>query len=151
MISTIFKHAVCVTALSCAVYAQESSFGMCEVVIPAAGFGTRSLPSTKSVPKELLPLLNETAAQKTVEECLEGGFNHCCFIVNESKKAIKEYFTRNEKFENNLKRVGKLHFLDGINALIARTTFTYVDQPVMKGLGHAVLMAKPFIKHHYFG
>lgn len=139
------------TFLSCSIYAQDE-LAMTKVVIPAAGYGTRSLPCTKSIPKELLPLLNETAAQKIVTECLVAGFNQCCFIVSESKKAIKHYFAPNAQFERDLKRVGKLHFLDGINALIEQVTFTYIDQPVMKGLGHAVLMAKPFInKHEYFG
>lgn len=144
----------CITLNIPLIVAQNQvSMELNTVVIPSAGYGTRLLPCTKSVPKELLPLLNKKpAAQEIVEECLKAGFNHCLFVVSENKTAIKDYFAHNEKLENNLKKVGKLHLLDGINEIIDTTSFSYVEQSEMKGLGHAVLMAKPYIQNQeYFG
>ncbi len=122
-----------------------------KVLIPAAGYGTRWLPFTKTIPKEMAPLLNKPALQLIVEECVQGGLTDCCIIVNEDKKAIKDYFSPDQKLEKALKQVGKADFLDGINGLISQTDFHYFDQPEMKGLAHALQMARSYINNEYFG
>ena len=121
------------------------------IVIPAAGFGTRFLPFTKAVPKELLPLLNKPALQEIVEEGVHSGVKNFCIIISEEKQAIKSYFSHNEKLEAALSKTGKSGLLDSINQLIDHCTFSYPVQREMKGLGHAILMAKDCVKEDYFG
>jgi UTP--glucose-1-phosphate uridylyltransferase len=125
--------------------------GITKVVIPAAGYGTRFMPFTKTVPKELLPILNRPAIDLIVEECLQAGFNDCHIIINEDKMAIKEYLTQDGAIEKKIKAAGKSHLLAPTNNLIKHATFTYIDQTEMKGLGHAILMAKPYIQQEFFG
>ncbi len=122
-----------------------------KIVIPAAGFGTRFLPFTKSVPKELLPLVNKPALQQVIEEGLASDINNFCLIVNDNKPAIQDYFTRNKKLESALEKNNKQQLLQGINAIIDQSTFSYVIQQEMLGLGHAILLAKQTIGDEFFG
>ena len=132
--------------------AQEGiDMAVTKVVIPAAGFGTRFLPITKSIPKEMLPLLNKPALQEVIEESLASGINHFCLIMNENKPEIKDYFTENPEFRSMLQKAGKKHYLKELSELIAQSTFTYIKQPEMLGLGHAIQMARPVIKNEMFG
>ncbi len=122
-----------------------------KIVIPAAGLGTRFLPFTKVVPKELLPLINKPALQEVVEEGLASGVNHFYLIVSEDKPQIEEYFTRNDQLEEILQRNNKLRLLQQTNELIEESVFHYINQPEMLGLGHAVLMAKTAVGTESFG
>lgn len=132
---------------------KEIAAGMTKIVIPAAGLGTRFLPASKSVAKALLPLLNKPAIQIIVEECLNSGFNNLCLIVNDSNnnKAIKDFLTRDETLENNLSKVGKLHFLNDIHTITDQATFSYINHSEMRGLGDAILVAQAYIGLEYFG
>lgn len=121
-----------------------------KVIIPAAGFGTRFFPVTKSVAKELLPLGNKPALQEVVEESLAAGINNFYIITNKNKPAIQHYFSPNHHLEATLQKNQK-RGLESINNLIAHANFHYINQSEMLGLGHAVLMAKDAIKNEFFG
>jgi len=121
------------------------------IVIPAAGFGTRFLPFTKTVPKELLPLVNKPAIQEIVEEGVRSGIQNFCIIISEDKQPIKSCFTHNTKLEAALEKSDKSPLLAPINQLIDQCTFSYPVQQEMKGLGHAILMAQDQIQDDYFG
>lgn len=120
-----------------------------QIIIPAAGYGTRLLPVTKAVPKELLPLITKPAIQEIVEEGVRSGIQKFCIVISDEKRAIKEYFTHNERLTKELESVGRAHLIESINHLIAHCSFSYVMQPEMRGLGHAILMAKPCIQEAY--
>jgi len=120
-------------------------------VIPAAGLGTRFLPYTKIVPKELLPILNKPALQLIIDECLASSINTFTIIANENKHAIKEHFAPYKQLEDYLKKLGKEKLIESINTIIAQAHFTYVPQSEPLGLGHAVLMTRQHIKDDYFG
>jgi UTP--glucose-1-phosphate uridylyltransferase len=122
-----------------------------KVVIPAAGYGTRFLPITKSIPKEMLPVLNRPALHEVVEESVKSGIHHFCLIMNNNKPEIKDYFTPDPAFREMLAQTGKEHFVKELNELLAQTTFEYIKQPEMLGLGHAILMARPSIQNELFG
>lgn len=122
-----------------------------KVVIPAAGYGTRFMPFTKTVPKELLPILNRSAIELIIDECVQAGFTDCNLIINEDKLAIQEYLSSNGALEKKLTAAGKKHLLSSLNKLIKQASFTYINQAEMKGLGHAVLMAKLSIQNEFFG
>ncbi len=121
-----------------------------KVVIPAAGLGTRFLPVTKVLPKEMLPILNKPALQYIVEEGVAAGVHHFCMIVNETKDAIKHYFSPDPQLHDHLAKHNKLHFTQELDALIKQATFSYINQPEMLGLGHAILMGKECIKEDEF-
>jgi len=122
-----------------------------KVVIPAAGLGTRFLPYTKAIPKEMLPLLEKPAIQLIVEEGLACGISEFNIIANNDKEAIKHHFSPQPALEQKLKAVGKESLLDGVNAIINAAQFNYIPQPEPLGLGHAVLQAKNAIDNEYFG
>ena len=120
-------------------------------VIPAAGLGTRFLPYTKIVPKELLPILNKPALQLIIDECLASSVNLFTIIANDNKHAIKEHFAPHKQLEEYLQKLGKEKLIESINTIITQARFTYVPQPQPLGLGHAVLMTRQNIKDDYFG
>lgn len=112
-----------------------------KAVIPAAGLGTRFLPATKSMPKELLPVLNKPVIQYVVEEALEPeGVSEVVIVNSHDKPQINEYFEVDEDFESMLRSRGKSAEADAVHAAATLpVTFAYQDDP--KGLGHAVLCA----------
>ncbi|MBQ9005547.1 MAG: NTP transferase domain-containing protein [Atopobiaceae bacterium] len=112
-----------------------------KAVIPAAGLGTRFLPATKSMPKELLPVLNKPVIQYVVEEALEpDGVDEVVIVNSHEKPQINEYFEVDEEFEAMLRSRGKNAEADAVHAAASLpVTFAYQDDP--KGLGHAVLCA----------
>lgn len=122
-----------------------------KAVIPAAGLGTRFLPFTKSVPKEMLPLVDKPAMQYIIEEGLGSGIDTFFTIANENKQAIAHYFSHIHSLEATLCERGKLHFIAEINKIIDSATFSYIPQLELLGLGHAVLQAKEAIGNEYFG
>lgn len=122
-----------------------------KAVIPAAGLGTRFLPYTKSVPKELVPLMGKPAIQMIVEEAIASGINQFEIIANKDKQAIVNYFSPNTQLDNHLHKTGKEKLLNNINTIIDETYFNYIPQPQALGLGHAILMAEHAVGNEYFG
>src|SRR5689334_1371072 len=115
-----------------------------KAVIPAAGFGTRMLPAAKSVPKELLPILDRPTLQYVVEEAAAAGITDVLLITSRDKRACEDHFDRNAELEQRLAAGKKSGLLDSINALIDQVKVHSVRQGEQKGLGHAVLQAR----HH---
>ena len=122
-----------------------------KAVIPAAGLGSRFLPFTKSVPKEMLPLLNRPAIQYIVEEGLSSGIAHFNIVVSDEKETLRHYFQKTPKLTASLIKNNKESLIESINTLIDRVQIDYVKQPEPLGLGHAILMAKQNIGSEYFG
>lgn len=122
-----------------------------KIVIPAAGLGTRFLPFTKTVPKELLPLINKPALQEVVEEGIASGVTDFHIIVSNQKPEIKSYFTPSKELEATVANSGKEKLLESYNAMANEANFYYLIQEKMLGLGHAILMAKKAIGHQPFG
>lgn len=111
-------------------------------VIVAAGLGTRFLPITKSVPKEMLPVLEKPVLQYIVEEMVGSGIKEITIVISREKGAIKEYFSRNMDFEKKLKKLGKYERLAPLVELVKKVKFHYVYQDEPLGNGHALLCAK---------
>ena len=115
------------------------------VVIPVAGFGTRMLPLSKSVPKELLPLGNRPAIHYVVEEAIAAGIKHIVLVGHAQKSAIENYFDINAELDNQLRAKGKNELADSLNWLPDDVTISMIRQGKPLGLGHAVLAARPII------
>ena len=114
-------------------------------VIPVAGFGTRMLPLSKSVPKELLPLGNRPAIHYVVEEAIAAGIKHIVLVGHVQKSAIENYFDINAELDNQLRVKGKNKLADSLNWLPDDVTVSMIRQGKPLGLGHAVLAARPII------
>ena len=114
-------------------------------VIPVAGFGTRMLPLSKSVPKELLPLGNRPAIHYVVEEAIAAGIKHIVLVGHAQKSAIENYFDINAELDNQLRAKGKNELADSLNWLPNDVTVSMIRQGKPLGLGHAVLAARPII------
>ena len=119
-------------------------------VIPVAGFGTRMLPLSKSVPKELLPLGNRPAIHYVVEEAIAAGIKHIVLVGHAQKSAIENYFDINAELDNQLRVKGKDELADSLNWLPDDVTISMIRQGKPLGLGHAVLAARPIIGEHDF-
>lgn len=119
-------------------------------VIPVAGFGTRMLPLSKSVPKELLPLGNRPAIHYVVEEAIAAGIKHIVLVSHSQKGAIENYFDINIEIDNQLREKGKDAVADSLNWLPNDVTVSMIRQGRALGLGHAVLAAKPIIGNNHF-
>ena len=119
-------------------------------VIPVAGFGTRMLPLSKSVPKELLPLGNRPAIHYVVEEAIAAGIKHIVLVGHAQKSAIENYFDINAELDNQLRAKGKNELADSLNWLPNDVTVSMIRQGKPLGLGHAVLAARPIIGDHDF-
>jgi len=122
-----------------------------KAVIPAAGLGTRFLPYTKSVPKEMLPLVNKPAIQYIVEECLKSGVNNFLMITSKSKFALENHFDSNLELELLVKDSNKEHLLSGIKKIIRNSHFTYIRQPEALELENPISMESHSIGKEYFG
>ena len=119
-------------------------------VIPVAGFGTRMLPLSKSVPKELLPLGNRPAIHYVVAEAIAAGIKHIVLVGHAQKSAIENYFDINAELDNQLRHKGKDELADSLNWLPEDVTVSMIRQGKALGLGHAVLAARPIIGEHDF-
>lgn len=119
-------------------------------VIPVAGFGTRMLPLSKAVPKELLPLGNRPAIHYVVEEAIAAGIKHIVLVGHAQKSAIENYFDINAELDNQLRQKGKDELADSLNWLPEDVTISMIRQGKALGLGHAVLAARPIIGEHDF-
>jgi UTP--glucose-1-phosphate uridylyltransferase len=116
-----------------------------KAVIPAAGFGTRMLPATKAVPKEMLPILNKPCIQYIVEEAVYAGIEEILIITGRTKKAIEDHFDRSPELELHLEQNRKSTMLTEVKAISDLVDIHYVRQKTPLGLGHAVLCAKSFV------
>ena len=114
-------------------------------LFPAAGYGTRFLPATKAVPKEMLPILTKPLLQYGVEEALSAGITNMAIVTGRGKRAIEDHFDNAFELESQLSGTAKDHYLKEIKEIIKKSTFTYVRQKQMLGLGHAILTGEPLI------
>ena len=119
-------------------------------LFPAAGYGTRFLPATKAVPKEMLPILTKPLLQFGVEEALTAGITQMAFVTGRGKRAIEDHFDNSFELESQLSGTSKEYYLEEIKAMIEKATFTYVRQRKMLGLGHAILTGEPLIGNEPF-
>ncbi len=116
-----------------------------KAVIPAAGLGTRFLPATKAQPKEMLPIVDKPTIQYIIEEAVAAGIEDIIIITGRGKLAIENHFDRNIELELNLEKAGKTDQLALVQASTGMANIHYIRQIEPKGLGHAILCAKPFI------
>ncbi|MDD3066303.1 MAG: UTP--glucose-1-phosphate uridylyltransferase [Candidatus Gracilibacteria bacterium] len=121
-----------------------------KAVLPVAGFGTRNLPATKSIPKELLPIVDTPALQLLVEEAVAAGIEEIIFVVSPGKTAIQEYFSPSLPLEEKLKEAGKNDLLQQIQWISQLAKFTYVNQAQQLGDGHAILQAQQAVDGEAF-
>jgi len=119
-------------------------------LFPAAGYGTRFLPATKAVPKEMLPILTKPLLQYGVEEALSAGITNMAIVTGRGKRAIEDHFDNSYELESQLRGTSKECFLKEINEVIINSSFTYVRQKEMLGLGHAILTGEPLIGNEPF-
>ena len=119
-------------------------------LFPAAGYGTRFLPATKAVPKEMLPILTKPLLQFGVEEALTAGINNMAIVTGRGKRAIEDHFDNSFELESQLIGTSKENYLNEIKEVIKRSTFTYVRQQKMLGLGDAILTGEPLIGNQPF-
>ena len=113
-----------------------------KAIIPAAGFGTRFLPASKAVPKELLPILDKPSIQYIVEEGLASGIKDFVIVTGKNKKAIEDHFDLYPELEQALTANKKDHLLDSVSKIIKTANFLYVKQIEQLGLGHAIWSAR---------
>ena len=113
-----------------------------KAVLPAAGLGTRFLPATKAVPKEMLPIVDVPTIQLVVEEALDAGIEEIILVTGRGKAAIEDHFDHAYELEDTLARRKKAELLDQIAAISKRVRLVSVRQKEPLGLGHAVLVAR---------
>lgn len=116
-----------------------------KAVIPAAGLGTRFLPATKAIPKEMLPIIDIPTIQYIVKEVVDSGIEEIIFVVSKGKDAILDHFDTYHEMEEKLEREGKTELLSALKETSRMAKFVSVRQPEPKGLGHAVLCAKDLV------
>jgi UTP--glucose-1-phosphate uridylyltransferase len=122
-----------------------------KAVFPVAGLGTRFFPATKANPKEMLPIVDKPLIQYAAEEAIEAGISELIFVTSSSKRAIEDHFDRNLALEAELEKKNQLHMLEQVkNILPENVSCIYVRQPEAKGLGHAVLCARPVVGKEAF-
>lgn len=121
-----------------------------KVIIPVAGWGTRSLPATKNIPKEMLPIFKKPVVQHVVEEAMSSGLTDVVFINNQNKKIIEDHFDYNLSLEDVLERGGKTEALAEVRKVAEMVNIISVRQKKQLGLGHAVLCAKEVCKNDPF-
>jgi len=120
-------------------------------LFPVAGYGTRFLPATKSMPKEMLPVVNKPLVQYGVEEAIEAGMTNCALVTGRGKRAIADHFDISYELEHQISGSSKETLLGSIRDVIDQGIFTMVRQREMLGLGHAVLTGEPLIGPEPFG
>ena len=116
-----------------------------KAVIPIAGFGTRMLPATKSIPKEMLPLLDKPLIHYVVEEIVKSGIQQIIFITGRTKKTVEDYFDKNIELELLLKKSGKDELLKDVEDISNMCDPVFIRQKEQKGLGDAIYCAKDVV------
>ena len=122
-----------------------------KAVIPVAGLGTRMLPATKAIPKEMLPIVDRPMIQYIINECVDAGIKEIVLVTHSSKNAIENHFDKSFELETTLENRVKRQLLEEIQAICPKdVTIMHVRQGEAKGLGHAVLKARPIIGNEPF-
>ena len=122
-----------------------------KAVFPVAGLGTRFLPATKAIPKEMLPIIDKPLIEYAVEEAVMAGIEEIIFITSHTKRSIENHFEKNEELEEKLLNSGNKDVIKKINRDIFQDVkFTYIKQKFQKGLGDAILQASHLIEDEYF-
>lgn len=116
-----------------------------KAVIPAAGLGTRVLPATKALPKEMLTIVDKPSLQYIVEELVESGITDIVIVTGRNKNSIEDHFDFSYELENTLKNDGKMELLNKVSHISNMANICYVRQNLPLGLGHAILKAKSFV------
>lgn len=124
---------------------EENMKDIRKVVIPVAGWGTRSLPATKNIPKEMLPIYNKPVIQYVVEEAQRAHIKDVIFVTNRDKNVIEDHFDHNLQLEHLLERSGKLDKLEEVRRVAEMVNILSVRQKRQLGLGHAVLCARELV------
>ncbi|WP_043932669.1 UTP--glucose-1-phosphate uridylyltransferase [Bacillus sp. EB01] len=119
-----------------------------KAIIPAAGYGTRNLPITKVLPKEMMPICGRPAIDYVVDEAIKSGIKEILIVVSRSKNMILDYYDRCPELENHLASSGKHHLLEKLE--LPKVHIQYVRQPYARGLGDAILLGKQFIGNEPF-
>ena len=114
-------------------------------LFPAAGYGTRFLPATKSMPKEMLPIVSKPLIQYGVEEAIEAGLTNMAIVTGRGKRAMEDHFDVSYELEHQIEGSDKEKQLDGIRQIMNTCVFSYTRQVEMKGLGHAILTGETLI------
>lgn len=120
-------------------------------LFPVAGYGTRFLPATKSMPKEMLPIVNKPLVQYGVEEALEAGLTEIGFVTGRGKRAIADHFDLSYELEHQIAGSSKEKYLESIRDVMAKGSFSFTRQSAMKGLGDAILNGRRLIGDEPFG
>jgi UTP--glucose-1-phosphate uridylyltransferase len=119
-------------------------------LFPVAGYGTRFLPASKAIPKEMFPILTKPLIEYGVEEAIEAGCNTMAMVTSKYKNAIKDHFDSHTDIESSIKGSVKEELLSNLNAIIESTNFCYIRQRSMRGLGDAILTGEPLIGNEPF-
>jgi len=120
-------------------------------LFPAAGYGTRFLPATKSLPKEMLPILTKPLVHYGVDEALEAGMDNMAFVTGRGKRALEDYFDISYELEHQIAGTSKEPLLDEIRSLMSLCSFSFTRQNEMKGLGHAIYTGRTLVRDEAFG
>ena len=120
-------------------------------MFPVGGYGTRFLPATKALPKEMLPVVNKPLVQYGVEESIEAGLNYIGFVTGRGKRAIADHFDISYELEHQINGSTKEQYLQSIRHVMETGVFSYTRQKEMKGLGHAILAGETLIGNEPFG
>ncbi len=121
-----------------------------KALIPAAGFGTRFLPATKSQPKEMLSVVDKPLIQYGVEEAVQSGIENIGIVIGRGKSSIEDYFDRSPELEQFLEEKGKSDLLEQVRGIASLAEFCYIRQKKALGLGHAILMGETYIGQEPF-
>lgn len=121
-----------------------------KAIIPCAGFGTRFLPATKAVPKEMFPIVDVPSLQYIVDECVDAGITDILIILGKNKKCIEDHFDTSPELEQLLEKGQKTEILKNMRALSSKANFYYVRQPEMNGSGAAVTLGEAFVGNEPF-
>ena len=119
-------------------------------LFPAAGYGTRFLPATKSMPKEMMPVVNKPLIEYGVEEAIEAGMDGMCLVTGRGKNTLFDHFDKNFELEYQISGTNKEELLHDIRHIMDSAAFTYIRQREMKGLGHAILTGRELIGDNPF-
>lgn len=119
-------------------------------LFPAAGYGTRFLPATKSMPKEMMPVVNKPLIEYGVDEALEAGLNEISIVTGRGKRALEDHFDVNFELEHQISGSSKEKHLSGIRRLVDNCCFCYTRQKEIKGLGHAIMTGEALIGNQPF-
>ena len=116
-----------------------------KAVVPAAGYGTRFLPASKAMPKEMLPVVDKPVIQYVVEELVDAGIEQIILVTSWHKRAIEDHFSRHLELEDKLEKSGRIEELKQIRKISGMAEFVFVRQPIANGTGGAILTAKNIV------